>query len=237
MNKLTKSSLSLVAIGLLSSSAFASSGIQDTGFLKKEKEVAPVEQASSVEQSPKEKFFNIEAGYLFNQYEPKYDNKGTTKKDFNNSGTFGFGLGMMANKNLLVDGTLSYIPETKYDFDSGSDKYRSKVKTAKLMLNGTFLIDTPMENVSPYITAGVGSAYNKATIDTHKDSSLNKHYSKSEFKFAYQAGLGVSYKLQNDSRVNLGYRFADNGEVYKASGVKSDRLQSHSVMLGVQLPF
>lgn len=240
MNKLVKSSLTLVAAGLLSSSVLASSGVQDTSFLKQDREMAPVEQASVAEQPMKDKFINIEAGYLFNKYEPKYDNASTTKKDFDNSGVFGLGLGMMVNKNFLVDGTVSYVPETDFNFDAGKDTYRSDIKTTKLMLNGTFLFDTPMENVSPYITAGVGSAYNQYDINMSRIEGAyikKTHVTRKEWNFAYQAGLGISYKLPNDARVNLGYRFADNGEAYKASGVKSDRLQSHSVMLGVQFPF
>jgi len=238
MDKLVKKSLALVAVGLLSSSALASSGTQDTSFLKKDKEMAPVVEMAPVEQSMKDKYFALEAAYQFNDYKPKYDNAARTKDDFKNSGLFGLGLGMMVNKNLLVDGMVSYIPETDFNFNSGSsDTYKSKVKTTKLMLNGTYMFDTAMESVSPYITAGVGSAYNQFTVDTHRVGQTDEHISKSEWNFAYQAGLGVSYKLSNESRVNLGYRFADNGEAYKVSGVSTERLQSHSVVLGVQVPF
>ncbi len=241
MSKLVKTSLALVTLGLLSSSALASSGTQDTSFLKKDKEMPMVAEAAPVEEPMKDKYVALEATYQFNDYKPKYTNASRTSDDFKDSGSFGIGMGMMINKNLLVDGIVSYIPETDFNFNSGtSDTYKSDVTTTKLMLNGTFLMDTPMESISPYITAGLGTAYNQYSIDTHRVSgnvTTDAHYSKDEWKFAYQAGAGISYKLDNQSRINLGYRFADNGKAYQISGTDSDRLQSHSVVLGVQVPF
>lgn len=238
MSKLVKSSLALVAIGLLSSSALASSGTQDTSFLKKDKEVVPVLVPAPVEQPAKDKYVALEAAYQFNSYKPKYDNAGRTSDNFKDSGAFGIGLGSIVSKNLAVDGMVSYIPETKFDFNSGvSDTYKSKVTTTKLMVNGTLSLDIPVDNVAPYITAGVGGAYNQFSVDTHRVGAADTHYSKNEWKFAYQGGAGLSYKLENESRLNLGYRFADNGKAYQAPGTSSDRLQSHSVVLGLQIPF
>ena len=226
MNTIVKTSLALVAAGLLSTSALASSGTQDTSFLKKDKEMV-------AEQPAKDKFFALEATYQFNNYKPKYENSSRTSDDFKDSGSFGLGAGMMVNKNLSVDGMLSYIPKTDFNFNSGSDTYRSDVTTTKLMFNGTFMIDTPMEAVSPYITAGLGTAYNQFSA-TVADGTK---YTKDQWDFAYQAGAGVSYKLANATRINLGYRFADNGEAYKVPGVTAERLQSNSVVLGIQVPF
>lgn len=231
MSKLLKSSLAIVAAGLLSTSALASSGMQDTSFLKKEKEMA-------AERAEKNKYFALDAAYQFNAYKPKYDNAARTSDSFKDSGSFGIGAGMMVAKNLAVDGMVYYIPKTNFDFNSGtSDTYKSDVTTTKLMLNGTFSIDTPMEAVSPYITAGVGAAYNQFSVDTHRVDSSDASYSKNEWKFAYQAGAGVAYKLPNDLKVNLGYRFADNGDAYKVPGVTTERLQSHSVVVGLHVPF
>lgn len=231
MNKITKTSLALVALGLLSTSALASSGTQDTSFLKKDKEMP-------VEQTMMNKYVALEATYQFNDYKPKYDDASRATDSFKDSGSFGVGLGMMVTKNFLVDGIVSYIPKTDFDFTSSgnNDTYDSNVTTTKLMLNGTYLIDTPKENISPYVAVGLGTAYNQFDITTNR-SGTSTNFNKSKMDFAYQAGAGVSYKLENESRINLGYRFADNGNSYKIDGVTRDRLQSHSVVLGVQVPF
>ncbi|MCT4635526.1 MAG: acyloxyacyl hydrolase [Rickettsiales bacterium] len=235
MNKITKTSLALVALGLLSTSALASSGKQDTSFLKKDKET-PME--APVAQEMMDKYVVLEAAYQFNDYKPKYDNASRATDNFKDSGSLGVGLGKIINKNFLVDAMVSYVPETDFDFTSSgnSDKYDSTVATTKLMLNGTYLIDTPKENVSPYVTVGLGTAYNQFDITTTRGGTATK-FDKSKLDFAYQVGAGVSYKLENDYRVSLGYRFADNGNTYKIDGVTSDRLQSHSVVLGLRVPF
>lgn len=235
MSKLLKTSVALAALGLLSSSALASSGSQDTSFLKKDKEM-PMEAPASQEMM--NKYVVLEAAYQFNDYKPKYDNASRATDSFKDSGSFGVGMGMMVTKNFLVDGMVSYIPETDFNFTSSgnSDKYDSTVSTTKLMLNGTFLIDTPNEKVSPYITAGLGAALNQFDITTTRSGTAT-NFDKTKMDFAYQVGAGVSYKLDNDYRVNLGYRFADNGNTYKIDGVTSDRLQSHSVVLGLRVPF
>lgn len=233
MSKIIKTSVALVALGLLSSSALASSGTQDTSFLKKDKEM-PMDTAPQM----MNKYVALEATYQFNDYKPKYDNAARATDNFKDSASFGVGMGMMVTKNFLVDGMVSYIPETDFDFTSSgnSDKYDSTVTTTKLMLNGTYLIDTPKENISPYVSLGVGTAYNQFDITTTRSGTATK-FDKSKMDFAYQVGAGVSYKLENEYRVNLGYRFADNGDTYKINGVTSDRLQSHSVVLGLQVPF
>lgn len=234
MNKIIKTSLALVALGLLSTSALASSGTQDTSFLKKDKEMPA---AAPAEAPMMNKYIALEATYQFNDYKPKYDNASRNTDSFKDSASFGVGMGMMVTKNFLVDGIISYIPKTDFDFTSSgnNDTYDSNVTTTKLMLNGTYLIDTPKENISPYITLGLGTAYNQFDITTKQGTETN--FSKNKMDFAYQAGLGISYKLENESRINLGYRFADNGDTYKINGVTSDRLQSHSVVLGFKMPF
>lgn len=235
MNKITKTSLALVALGLLSTSALASSGTQDTSFLKKDKEMPA---AAPAEAPMMNKYLVLEAAYNFNQYEPKFDYASKTTSSTEDSGSFTVGLGRMVNKNVLVDGTFSYMTPTEYKFTSGNDTYKSKVTTFKLMLNGTYLIDTPKENISPYITAGIGGAFNNYDTDTYQPSQNHtRSVDGTDTQFAYQAGLGISYKLQNESRINLGYLFSDNGQAYKVDTVKTERLQNHSVVLGFKMPF
>jgi opacity protein-like surface antigen len=233
MNNLVKTSLALVAAGLLSTSALASSGAQDTGFLKGDKEVAPV---AADEAMVKDKYFALEAAYQFNDYKPTFNGQSRTYDSFKDSASIGLGVGKMLNKKFSVDGMVYYVPETDFDFDSGSSKMRSSVTTTKLMLNGTFHLGTSMEKVMPYVTAGLGTAYNQYSADKTVDA-VTTNYSKDEWKFAYQLGAGVGYKLDNDLKVNLGYRFADNGKAYEVSGVTQERLQSHSVVLGLSVPF
>jgi len=237
-----KSSIALLTAALLAGSALASEAKQDTSFLKGKKEEAPViivqevAPAPMVNEAAKDKYFAMEATYNFNEYKPKFSGKGTTYKDFNDSGSLGLGLGKYVDNNFRTDVMISYIIPADFKFHSGKDTYKSEVSTTKLMLNGTYDFGSMAAGLAPYVSAGIGAAYNHYNTDISLNG-VNSHYNGHKIDFAYQAGLGVAYKMQNDMSVNLGYRFADNGNVKKIAGVAGDRLQSHAVLLGLQVPF
>ena len=104
------------------------------------------------------------------------------------------------------------------------------------MLNGTYDFDANLGGVSPYIAAGIGAACNNTTTTVNLNGT-NTYISGNYFDFAYQAGLGLSYKAQNDMILELGYRFLDNGKNKEVSGVSNKRLQSQAVVLGLKVPF
>jgi opacity protein-like surface antigen len=238
-----KSSIALITAALLAGSALASESKQDTSFLKGKKEEAPVivvvqevAPAPVAAENTKDKYFAMEATYNFNEYKPAFTGKQSDYKDFNKSGSLGLGLGMFVNQNVRADVMLSYIVPTDFKFHSMQNTYKSEVSTTKLMLNGTYDFGSMAAGLAPYISAGIGAAYN----DYDTEILLNgekTNTSGHKIDFAYQAGVGVAYKMQNDMSINLGYRFADNGNVKKINGVTSDRLQSHAVLLGLQVPF
>lgn len=235
MSTLLKTSLAFVAAGLLSTSALASSGKQDTSFLKKDKHHH--EEMKQEEAMAKDKFFALETSYNFNEYKPKFSNQARTSEDFDDSWTFGAGFGRYINENLAIQGGLNTLTKSTYKFSSGSNNYTSKVNTTKFMVNAIYDFGAVSElKVSPYVTAGIGAAYNKFTTDVVFNSTAT-HYSDSDWRFAYQAGAGLAYKCPNDMRVNLGYRFADNGSAHAVSNVTTERLQSHEIVAGLQVPF
>lgn len=239
MSTLLKTSLAFVAAGLLSTSALASSGAQDTSFLKKDKKHHHEEMKE--EKMEKNKFFMIEASYNFNEYKPKFVDKGTTSHDFDDSGTFGAGFGRYINEHVSIHGGLNTLTQSRYQFSaansSGANSFDSKVNTTKLLVNATYDFGAVSSlAVSPYVTAGMGAAYNQFKTYATR-SGVTTYYGDHDWQFAYQVGAGLAYKCPNDMRVNLGYRFADNGEAHKVPNVTTDRLQSHEIVAGLQIPF
>lgn len=238
MSKLLKTSLAFVAAGLLSTSALASSGAQDTSFLKKDKHH---HEEMKEEKIAKEKFFSLEASYNFNEYKPKFVNQGSTTHDYEDSATFGAGFGRYLNENVSMHGGLNTLTESTYKFTSGSNTYRSDVNTTKLMVNLTYDFGSVSETkISPYVTGGIGGAYNRFDTTTYVVSGKTQTtttYKNHDWQFAYQVGAGLAYKCPNDMRVNLGYRFADNGRAHTVPNVTTDRLQSHEIVAGLQVPF
>lgn len=236
MSKLLKTSLAFVAAGLLSTSALASSGSQDTSFLKKDKKHHHKEEMKE-EKMEKHNFFMIEGSYNFNEYKPKFSDEGTTSHDFDDSGTYGAGFGRHLTDNVSVHGGLNRLTQSRYYFASGNDNFDSKVNTTKLMLNATYDFGAVSSlAVSPYVTAGMGAAYNEFKTNV-KRSGTTTYYNNHDWQFAYQVGAGLAYKCPNDMRVNLGYRFADNGRAHTVPNVTTDRLQSHEIVAGLQVPF
>ena len=244
MKTLLKNSIALLGAGLLISSlSLASDAEQDTSFLKQPKnEVVPVKMAVPIvpEDNPedlKTKYFAMEASYNFNMYKPSFNGYNTTYKDFDNSGSFGVGIGMFVNKNIRTDIMASYTSPANYNFSSNQNNYNSKVTTTKLMLNGTYdFVDANFHGLSPYLSAGIGAACNNTTTTVNLNGT-NTYISGNYFDFAYQAGLGFSYKAQNDMILELGYLFLDNGKNKEVSGVSNKRLQSQAVVLGLKVPF
>lgn len=235
MKKQIKTSVAMLTAALLSSSALASEAKQDTSFLKAPVEKAPAAPVDSME-APKNMYFALEATYDFNEYKPKFEAMPTNKKDYNDSASFGLGLGMIIDDNIRADIMLSHVLEADYNLTTNPYKYKSQVSSTKLMLNGTYDFDTGTP-FSPYVSAGVGASYNKIKAQAYAYDIKTNSGSDYKIDFAYQAGLGVAYKMDNQMRLNLGYRFADNGKTKKATGVSNDRLQSHAVTLGLQVAF
>lgn len=234
-----KSSLALVVVGLLSTSALASSGTQDTSFLKKEKQHHhESKEEIKEEKMMKEYFVSLEGSYNFTHYEPKFSDTGRSTKNFHDTGSLGLGIGKAINENVRVGLGLSYVFPASYNFTSGSDTYHSEVKTTRILVNGVYDFGSVTEmKVSPYVMAGIGAAANKYSTTVNRSSGNIVNHS-TDWKFAYQVGAGIAYKLPvNDIKVSLGYAFSDNGDAHKIAGVKTERLQSNDIVLGVHVPF
>lgn len=237
--------LSVLSAVLLAGSALASEGAQDTSFLKKDAHkkhhhnhkhheetlvvVAPVEVK-------KTNYFVVEGSYNFNNYKPTLQNSSTTSKKYHDTGTFGIGAGLWINENFKTDLVLGYTPKASYNVTSGSNKLNSDVTTTSLLLNGSYNFTQVSESFVPYVSAGLGIAYNQLNANT-TISGVNNSFNKKKTEFAYQAGLGVAYKLSGDTTVSLGYRFVDNGKGTKIAGVNSKRLQSNQIVAALNVPF
>lgn len=81
-----------------------------------------------------------------------------------------------------------------------------KLKTKSIMLNGYFDIDTGTQ-FTPYVGAGVGVAWSKYGIS----GGLINGYDNIR-ELAWQVGAGVSYSVNSNVAIDLGYRYMDYGE-------------------------
>lgn len=84
---------------------------------------------------------------------------------------------------------------------------------------------------TPYVGAGIGSAYLKAD---------NGNKAKSVYNLAWQVMAGVAYDINSHWTVDAGYRYADLGRIRKNLGngsVSKLTARDHEILLGVRYTF
>ena len=94
------------------------------------------------------------------------------------------------------------------------DDYSGNVSSAVFLANGYFDIGT-WWNVTPYVGAGVGVAYNTVTGVTDTGMAPNAGFgyasANSTTNFAWAAMAGLSYAVTPNLKLELGYRYLDMG--------------------------
>lgn len=84
---------------------------------------------------------------------------------------------------------------------------------------------------TPYVGAGIGSAYLKAD---------DGEQAKSVYNLAWQVMAGLTYDINSHWTLDAGYRYADLGRIRKNSGeghVAKLTARDHEIMLGVRYTF
>ena len=83
---------------------------------------------------------------------------------------------------------------------------------------------------TPYVGAGIGSAYLKAD---------DGEQAKSVYNLAWQVMAGLTYDINSHWTLDAGYRYADLGRIRKNSGDSVAKLtaRDHEVLLGVRYTF
>ena len=84
---------------------------------------------------------------------------------------------------------------------------------------------------TPYVGAGIGSAYLKAD---------NGDQAKSVYNLAWQVMAGLTYDINSHWTLDAGYRYADLGRIRKNVGeghVAKLTARDHEIMLGVRYTF
>jgi opacity protein-like surface antigen len=92
---------------------------------------------------------------------------------------------------------------------------------------------------TPYIGAGLGTAWMKAKMFGYADGQKFKALDKSVYNLAWQVMAGVVYKINSNWSVDAGYRYADLGRVrYNyGEGVAKVTARDHEIMLGARYNF
>ncbi|MBX3521406.1 MAG: porin family protein [Xanthobacteraceae bacterium] len=109
----------------------------------------------------------------------------------------GVGVGYQYNSWLRGDVTLDYQFASKFALTDAANVAGAKLWSSALFANGYIDLGT-WYGVTPYIGAGVGTAYN------HLDDN-------GRWNFAWAAMVGAAYQLSPNLSFDFGYRYADLG--------------------------
>jgi len=150
-------------------------------------------------------------------------------RDYKENAIMALGMGYHLNQYLHSDLTVGWRNWGKLKAD---DKRADSWSIPALM---NLYVSVPViDRISVYGMGGLGMSYNKV-----KNTSLTKGDSKTSF--AWTAGGGVAYRLNDCWSLDLGYRFSDLGEGRSKLKDATKRfrkdIKSHDVLLSARYYF
>ena len=120
----------------------------------------------------------------------------------------GLGVGYQFNNWLRGDMTLDYQFGSRFSVLDNPIVASARLWSSALFANGYADLGT-WYGVTPYVGAGVGSAYNHLGDE-------------GRWNFAWAFMLGAAYHLSPNLAVDFGYRYADLGSAYALTGALVD---------------
>jgi opacity protein-like surface antigen len=168
-----------------------------------------------------------------NQYKNYYSKIeiGAAVPKFKKSFTGGVGGGYKFNEYIRSDLMLDY-KQAKI-----KKSYSSKSNTYAAMLNAYF--DANNDTIAtPYLTAGIGVGHITTKV---KPSTGTGHGKIKKNNFLWNVGIGCQFKLQDDLKFDLGYRYTDLGSLgsktISGKKIKLRGLHTNEILAGLVYAF
>lgn len=134
--------------------------------------------------------------------------------EFDNAISFAGALGVRVNEQWRLEGEVSFrtADMDRIDFDTaGSFGLGGELQTYLFMLNTYYDFDLEWENITPFVSAGVGLAWHDGEIDDISGVAIDA--TDSDVGFAYQVGGGLKYRLDDDLAFTGGYRYLGTSDI------------------------
>lgn len=152
-----------------------------------------------------------------------------------NAIAYSLAVGKFFHEFFRADLEINHRSKSKYEQLSSDALGIQKFSATSGFLNGAFEFAVPeVKRLNAFITAGVGGSYNKAS-DLFVDETSNqaaamlaavgdaggrKHSSKNKFKFAWQAGAGLSARISKNVSLDLTGKYVNRGKT-KTSNIRT----------------
>nr|WP_321524645.1 outer membrane protein [uncultured Cohaesibacter sp.] len=163
--------------------------------------------------------------------DPKFYNE-----KINNGWLAGIGAGYYFTDQLRGDITLDYHGKAKYSGDAictnvGCNALAATTETVKfsawtLMLNGYYDFGH-WNSITPYVGAGAGVAYLRATDYNSSDPTTQIFGNHSKFNFAWNVMAGAAFDISDRMKLDANYRLMSFGRA--ETGHSSDPAQINPV--------
>jgi opacity protein-like surface antigen len=199
----------------------------------------------------KKPFFKMNVGYgLPNKLNDKYDGDRESKKP-SNAMLYNVGWGYKLTNNLSTYLDYTNFRNMNHKINQQNATTEHNVRADLFNLNFQYNFNNK-NHFMPYITAGAGVSKNKFGNYTVKDDTTNQfiynEFANTHSQFAWNAGLGIEYKLNTKISIGTNYKYVHLGHVkslgygYNAKDEKKDdqkksRFNIHTVNLGLTYNF
>jgi opacity protein-like surface antigen len=171
-----------------------------------------------------------------------------------NSSVVGVEAGYNINNNFRASLSMDYTPSFKAKgnnqaiivagpFTGSKVNVDTKVKSFVTMIN-LYADITNYNGLTPYLTAGLGVARNKATSSTvtiENLGSFNSSQSNTKTNAAFKVGFGAKYAVNGDVDLDIRYQYVDAGKFKTTSSAHSSglngKVKSNQILVGAAYKF
>lgn len=164
--------------------------------------------------------------------------------DYENLG-LNVALGTKVNENMRVEFEIAYRDEDSvnesYVYETGGFLYGGQddisLSTMSYMINGYYDFYN-QSSLTPYVGLGLGLAEVKYENEWWEDSPmgiLSGKWKASKTKMVWNVAAGLSYKINEKTNLDLGYRYVDYGSFSKEESKFETKANEFS--LGVRFAF
>ena len=140
---------------------------------------------------------------------------------------------LLQPEHLSLQAGLSYYQPVSFtltgEVTQGADvssenqySYQYDIQSQQVLIESKLLYN--VQHYHPYLTAGIGAVFNRSQnfevdIDPPFTTFSNQFKDNTVTSFMYRIGLGIDIDIAKQTRLGLGYRFADLGKTKTGHGV------------------
>lgn len=196
-------------------------------------------------------YLRIDAGYAMTSDPDGKGANGTHRaNEIQDTGIIGIGMGTHVEKQIRLEGTLTYRSSMSIDGTDGAGNTLSgEVDSMSAMVNLYYDVDQAHEwlgsNVfTPYIGAGIGMSM--LDTDSMQSSAGTTERGTQTYNLTYAAMAGISSRITDFITADFGYRFINLGQFAQdgsfsgggsTTATEYDDLLSHEFRAGLRFQF